>query len=122
MEIKLIELYCLICHFYDNHSVLKHQRLSNFKPCFTDEELITCYFFGMLNNHYQQQQIYNYISNHWLECFPDLPSYQAFNNRLNNLSAHFAILINLLLSEKHLALDLEFATLKLGFNILIGRK
>ena len=108
MEIKLIELFCLICHFYDTNIVLKHQRLSNnSKPKFTDQELVTCYFFGMLNNHYQQRKIYDYIDNHWRSCFPDLPSYQAFNNRLNNLATHFAVITDLLLSEKHLALDLN---------------
>ncbi len=108
MEIKLIELYCLICHFYDTQSVLNQQRLSNnSKPAFTDPELVTCYFFGMLNNHYQQQKIYDYIANHWHECFPDLPTYQAFNNRVNNLAAHFAVITDLLLSEKHRLLDLS---------------
>ncbi len=97
---KLIELYCLICHFYDTKSVLKHQRLSNFKPRFTDQELMTCYFFAMLNNHHQIREIYDYISHHWSEWFPDLPTYQAFNNRLNNLSASFAIIADHLLQAK----------------------
>jgi hypothetical protein len=54
MEIKLIELYCLICHIYDTQSVLKHQRLSNFKPVFTDQELVACYFLAMLNNQHKK--------------------------------------------------------------------
>jgi hypothetical protein len=29
---KLIELYLLICRLYDTEAVLKHQRLSNFRP------------------------------------------------------------------------------------------
>lgn len=107
MEIKLIELFCLICHFYDTQCVLKDQRLSNnSKPLFTDQELVTCYFFGMLNNQYQHQQIYDYIVNHWRACFPDLPTYQAFNYRLNNLATHFAVITDLLLNEKHKLLDL----------------
>lgn len=107
MEIKLIELYCLICHFYDTQSVLNQQRLSNnSKPCFTDQELVTCYFFGMLNNQTQQQKIYDYIAHHWLACFPDLPTYQAFNKRLNHLASHFAVITDLLLGEKHRLLDL----------------
>lgn len=110
MEIKLIELYCLICHFYDSQSILKHQRLSNNrKPKFTDQELITCYFFGMLNNHTQQKAIYDYIKNHWLDWFPDLPSYQAFNNRLNNLSSSFQIIIQLLLTDKLNCQDATFS-------------
>lgn len=100
MEIKLIELYCLICHIYDNQTILKHQRLSNYKPKFTDQELVTCYFLAMLNNQRQIREIYSYISRHWREWFPALPSYQAFNSRLNNLGADFAMIFDLLLQAK----------------------
>jgi len=100
MEIKLIELYCLICHIYDNNQVLKQQRLSNFKPVFTDQEMVTCYFLAMLNNQHNKQEIYTYVSRHWLEWFPHLPSYQAFSYRLNNLSADFALIFNSLLQAK----------------------
>ncbi len=100
MEIKLIELYCLICHIYDNNQVLKQQRLSNFKPVFTDQELVACYFLAMLNNQQSKQEIYTYISRHWLAWFPQLPSYQAFNYRLNNLSADFCLIFNRLLQAK----------------------
>lgn len=100
MEIKLIELYCLICHIYDSQSILKQQRLSNFKPKFTDQELVTCYFLAMLNNQRQIREIYDYISRHWGAWFPDLPSYQAFSYRLNNLAADFALLFDVLLQAK----------------------
>lgn len=100
MEIKLIELYCLICHIYDNQTILKHQRLSNCKPEFTDQELVTCYFLAMLNNQRQIREIYSYINHHWREWFPALPSYQAFNSRLNNLGADFAMIFDLLLQAK----------------------
>lgn len=110
MEIKLIELYCLICHLYDSQSILKHQRLSNnHEPEFTDQELVTCYFFGMLNNHYQQKAIYHYIDNHWRAWFPALPSYQAFNWRLNNLQLSFQVIIESLLANKFKAADDSFS-------------
>jgi hypothetical protein len=105
MEIKLIELYCLICRLYDSNSILKHQRLSNFKPLFTDQELLTCYFLAMLNHQHNQQEIYTYISCHWSEWFPNLPSYQAFNYRLNQLSAAFALIFDSLLQAKLRHLD-----------------
>lgn len=100
MEIKLIELYCLICHFYDTQSALKEQRLSNFKPVFTDQELVTCYFLAMLNKCRNKQEIYCYLDLHWREWFPHLPSYQAFSCRLNNLAADFAVIFKLLLESK----------------------
>lgn len=120
---KLIELYCLICHFYDTKSVLKQQRLSNFKPRFTDQELMTCYFFAMLNNHHQKQEIYDYISRHWLDWFPDLPTYQAFNNRLNNLSAAFAVIADQLLQAKLLTAGESFSADSLidSFPVMMAR-
>jgi hypothetical protein len=94
VEHKLIELYLLICRLYDKHSVLKHQRLSNFKPVFTDEELLTIYIFGHLQGHTTHRRIYDYVVDHWREWFPALPSYQAFNRRVNELSPAFELLIN----------------------------
>lgn len=89
MEHKLIELYCLICRLYDSQSCLKYQRSSNFKPRFSDQELITVYLFGHLNGLYQKKAIYRFACNYWATWFPDLPSYQAFNRRLNLLEPAF---------------------------------
>lgn len=89
MEHKLIELYCLICRLYDSQRCLKYQRLSNFKPRFTDQELITIYLFGHLNGLYQKKAIYRFTQNYWAKWFPALPSYQAFNRRLNLLEPAF---------------------------------
>jgi hypothetical protein len=68
---------------------LKYQRLSNFKPRFSDQELITIYLFGHLNGLYQKKAIYRFTCNYWAKWFPDLPSYQAFNRRLNLLESAF---------------------------------
>jgi hypothetical protein len=89
VETKLIELFCLICRLYNSQSYLKYQRLSNFKPVFSDQELICIYWFGHLNGHYQKKAIYRFIKNYWIDWFPCLPSYQAFNRRLNLLEAAF---------------------------------
>jgi hypothetical protein len=93
VETQLIELFLLICDFYDNQPVLKHQRLSNFKPSFTDQELLTMYLFGHLQGLTSQRRIYNYFAAHWREWFPALPSYQAFNRRLHQLTPAFELLI-----------------------------
>lgn len=93
METKLIELFLLICDFYDNQSVLKHQRLSNFKPRFTDQELLTMFIFGHLQGFSTQRCIYDYFARHWRTWFPALPSYQAFNRRLHQLTPAFELLI-----------------------------
>ena len=120
---KLIELYCLICHLYDTQINVHQQRLSNFKPKFTDQELITCYFFAMLNNQHQIQEIYDYISRHWRAWFPDLPTYQAFNHRLNNLPASFAALADSLLQTKLAIADANFSADSLvdSFPVMMAR-
>ena len=100
MEIQLIQLYVWVCSVYDKHSVLKVQRMSNNnQPAFSDQELVTIYLFGHLQGHFQQRRIYHYIEGHWRAWFPDLPTYQAFNYRLNQLSPSFALLLEALLSE-----------------------
>ena len=92
MQLQLIELYLLVCHLYDTQPVLKQQRLSNFKPQFTDQELITIYLFGHLHGFFSMRQIYDYIHHHWRAWFPQLPSYQAFNHRLNDARPGFRVI------------------------------
>lgn len=99
MENKLIELYLLICRLYDTEAVLKHQRLSNFRPRLSDEELLTMYLFGHLQGHTTHRRIHDYMVNHWREWFPALPSYQAFNRRVNELLPAFEMLISQRLSS-----------------------
>jgi hypothetical protein len=94
VEQQLITLYVLVCDFYDNQPGLKYQRLSNFKPRCTDQELLTMYLFGHLQGFSQQRRIYEYVRRHWHAWFPTLPSYQAFNRRLNELVATFEQLIS----------------------------
>jgi len=94
VENKLITLYLLICRLYDTEAVLKHQRLSNFRPRCTDEELLTMYLFGHLQGHTTHRRIYDYFVNHWRAWFPNLPSYQAFNRRVNELAPAFELLIS----------------------------
>jgi hypothetical protein len=75
VEQQLIELYLLVCAFYDNQPALKYQRLSNFKPRCTDQELLTMYLFGHLQGFSQQRRIYQDVRRHWHAWFPHLPSY-----------------------------------------------
>jgi hypothetical protein len=100
VEQQLIELYLRVCAFYDNQPGLKYQRLSNFRPRCTDEELLTMYLFGHLQGFSQQRRIYQYLRQHWHAWFPALPSYQAFNRRLNELVTAFEQLISAALSSR----------------------
>ena len=99
MEQQLIALYLYVCRAYDNQPDLKYQRLSNFRPHFTDEELVTVYLFGHMQGFHQQRRIYDYTCRHWRAWFPALPSYQAFNRRLNRLAPAFERLIGDALKE-----------------------
>lgn len=100
MEHELIKLFLLVCTFYDKHSVLKEQRLSNnHQPAFSDQELLTMYLFGHLQGFTQQRQIYHYFRNHWRAWFPALPSYQAVNRRCAQLAPAFELLIEQLLTN-----------------------
>lgn len=51
------------------------------------------YLFGHLQGLTTQRRIYNYFAGHWREWFPTLPSYQAFNHRLHQLTPAFELLI-----------------------------
>ena len=101
MKNQVIRIYLLVCQIYDSHSSLKYQRRSNFKPRFTDQEIITLYLFGQLNEKFNHRQIHRFIRDYWLEWFPDLPSYQAFNRRLNLLADNFQTLFAYLLETLH---------------------
>jgi hypothetical protein len=92
MKNQVIQIYLLVCQLYDSHSSLKYQRDSNFKPVFTDEEIITIYLFGQLNEKFNHRQIHQFIREYWSDWFPALPSYQAFNRRLNQLADNFQLL------------------------------
>lgn len=102
MKNQLIQIYLLVCQIYHSHSSLKYQRLSNFKPKFSDEETITIYLFGQLNEKFNHRQIYDFVCDYWLEWFPFLPSYQAFNRRLNLLTDNFQVMFAHLMQTIHL--------------------
>jgi hypothetical protein len=60
-------------------------------------ELLTCYFFALLEEQkFQVKKMHGYIEKYWLSWFPDLPSYQAFNARLNRLEGAMPLLLGIL--------------------------
>ena len=92
-NIQLITLYCTVCQYYDSGISEQVQRLSNnFRPQFTDEEIITIYLWGTIQRRFEVKAIYEYTRMHLLGWFPKLPSYQAFNRRLDALSPAFSAL------------------------------
>ena len=85
LEIQFIQLFLWGCTAYDKHPTLKYRRWSpnTTEPLVTDQELITVYLFGHLPRRFKQKMINCYVQEHWGACFPQLPSYQTFNHRLN---------------------------------------
>ncbi len=99
-EIHLIKLYCAICHHYDTVLVAAAQRQSNNScPQFTDEECITIYIWGIIQQKFEAKAIYQYIRDNYASWFPKLPSYQAFNKRICYLADAFEMLVDVLLKS-----------------------
>jgi hypothetical protein len=89
-EELLISLCYKVCDLYENDLVWHAQRFSrNVKAHdtgFLDVEAITIYFFGIIKKKKEVKEIYDYCKDHFWGWFPQLPSYQKFNERLNWLS------------------------------------
>lgn len=100
-SLKLIALYCYICDLYDNELQWYCQRMSpNDSPKFTDAECLTIYLYAVIEEEkYQVKSIHRYAKSYLMSWFPDLPSYQAFNHRLNFLSELFSHICQHLLNE-----------------------
>ena len=97
-DIQLIKLYCDICQYYNTTLVLTAQRQSNnFCPKFTDEECITIYIWGIIQQKFNVKAIYEFIKDYYRDWFPNLPSYQAFNKRICYLNDTFRALAELFL-------------------------
>jgi hypothetical protein len=96
----LIRIYLFICQRYRGRLAEAAQRQSNNdQPDFTDEEVLTIYVFGLIKKRTTISEIHKYVEDHFSEWFPELPSYQSCNRRLNRLSAVFAPLVEEALSE-----------------------
>ena len=87
-ELKLIAIYLYICKLYDTDFKYSFMRFSNNKePEFSDQEILTIYLFAMqAEQRFKISQIYEYADGYLRSWFPRLPSYVAFNTRLNRLS------------------------------------
>jgi hypothetical protein len=100
LQLQLIALYDYVCRYYATQPALHFQRMSNnASPAFTDQELMTVYLFGLLRKRHTLRLTYDYITDHWLDWFPQLPSYEAVNYRLNQIGWQFEGLIDQLCQQ-----------------------
>jgi len=93
-ELKLIKIYMYICDLYDRElKYYCHRQSNNSNPAFTDQEIMTIYLFaGHCQKYFLVKDIHSFAKDYLFSWFPKLPSYQAFNNRLNMLSEAFKVL------------------------------
>ena len=87
-DYKLVKIYCHVCEKYGDSLQYLCQRFSNnSEPKLIDQDIMTIYLFAM---HYQGifkiKQIHRFAKDYLGDWFPDLGSYQAFNNGLNRIS------------------------------------
>jgi hypothetical protein len=92
---NLIKLYFYICEDREIQNYLRGLRMSNNdRPLFSDEEVMTIYLFGIIEQRSKVKQIYDFTKKYLPDWFPLLPSYQAYINRLNQLHSCFEILVS----------------------------
>ena len=99
--LKLIEIYFYICKRYEEDLKYYCERFSNNdKPEFTDQEIMTIYLYTIHEEQrFKIKQIHRFANEYLRSWFPELGSYAAFNNRLNQLSEAFKQLVIPLFEE-----------------------
>lgn len=99
-ELKLIKIYMYICDIYQFSLKFNCQRFSNnANPVFTDEELLTVYLFcGAYQRYFNIKDMHTFTKGYLLSWFPNLPSYQTFNYRLNRMSEAISELVKHLIT------------------------
>lgn len=99
-QYTLVRIYLFVCRHYRGRLAATVQRQSNnSEPDFTDEEVLTIYLFGLAKKRETISEIHEQVEDHFSEWFPDLPSYQSYNRRLNRLNAVFSPLVEKALEE-----------------------
>jgi hypothetical protein len=103
---KLVEIFFYVSDAYEKELKFSCERFSNnSSPEFSDQEIMTVYLFCISQEQRTKiKQIYNFANEYLRSWFPKLPSYAAFNNRINRLSEAFRLLTASLL-QTHKPLD-----------------
>ena len=101
LSTKLVEIYFYVCEKFEKDLRFSCQRFTNNdNPEFTDQEIMTIYLFVISQEkRFKIKEIYRFTDVYLRSWFPKLPSYAAFNNRLNRLSEAFKMLTTSLLHD-----------------------
>jgi len=121
-QVQLITIYLYVCKQYEESLWVYGARHSNYVNLrFTDEEAITLYLFGILDKRREIKQIYTYADRHLRDWFPELPSYVAFVQRLNQLCDVFAPLVETIQTDQKDA-NASSALLVDSFPVALARQ
>ena len=83
---KLVRIYCFICDRFKDLEFYCERFSNKNKPIFTDQEIMTIYLYIMHHEvHVKVNRIHRFAAEHLKSWFPNIGSYQAFNNRLNRV-------------------------------------
>jgi len=107
-QLQLIHLYFYVSEIYEKILKYHHERFSNNQNQlqFTDIELLTTYLFAIGYEECKTDKaVYNHILNYWSNWFPNLPSYQAYNRRLNDICSVYPQMLEILLTKYQSDLD-----------------
>jgi len=108
---RLIAIYMLVCQELPALAMATQRMSNNGQPEFTDEEVLTIYYFGILEEKRAVKSIHRFIVEYWSAWFPTLPHYEAFNHRLGVLSGVLPLLIE--------RLERRLPTTKCLMNVLL---
>jgi hypothetical protein len=109
---RLVTLFSYIYERDESWLFIHAERMSNnFRPDFSDSEVLTAYLWGIMNGHSKVSLIYEYVRNHLSEWFPKLPAYATYIQRLNRLSAAFSALLSSIQNDFPLLSEPEFLCL-----------
>ena len=100
-KLNLVKIYCYVCHRFEIELKYLCERFSNNnQPEFTDQEAVTIYLYTMrLENRFTVKDMHEFASGYLRDWFPKLPSYEAFNVRINRLSEVFRALSETILTD-----------------------
>jgi len=99
-QTRLIILYLYVYQLHKDELWVYCQRFgNNSAPKFTDVEVIVVFIFGVMQHRTEIKDIYRYADNHLRDWFPDIPSYEAYVQRLNRLSGVFSPLAEAILKD-----------------------
>lgn len=98
---KLVEIYLYVCEMYEKELKYCCERFSNNNnPDFTDQEILTIYLFSISQEQrFKIKQIHCFANEYLFSWFPKLPSYSAFNFRINRLTEALKTFVSTLLER-----------------------